>query len=139
MILRLIPALRSAIADLWISYFDAGTGPAIIEFYSGPMPTVLGETLAEFVQVKLGTLTCSDPAATQTAGVITFAAIAQDGAADASGTAAWAYIKDSTGAIVNAVDVTDNAGDGFIKVNTTTIVAGGPIAITSLAFTVGGA
>lgn len=137
MILRLAPALRSAIADLWISYFDAGTGPAVIEFYTGAIPTALGDALTD--QVKLGTLTCSDPAATQTAGVITFGAITQDSAADASGTAAWAYIKDSTGAIVNAVDVTDAAGDGFIKVNTTSIVAGGPIAITSLTFTVGGA
>lgn len=137
MILRLSPALRSDIADLWISYFGAGGGPAVIEFYTGAIPTALGDALTD--QVKLGTLTCSDPAATQTAGVITFGTITQDSAADASGTAAWAYIKDSTGAIVNAVDVTDNAGDGFIKVNTTTIVAGGPIAITSLTITVGGA
>lgn len=27
MILRLIPALRAAIAELWVSYFDAGAGP----------------------------------------------------------------------------------------------------------------
>jgi hypothetical protein len=135
--LRLIPALRSAIANLWISYFDAGTGPAIIEFYTGTIPTALGDTLT--TQVKLGTLTCSDPAATQSAGVITFGTITQDSGADASGTAAWAYIKDSTGAIVQAVDVSNAAGDGLIKVNTTTIVAGGPIQLTSLTFTVGGA
>ena len=137
MILRFAPALRGDIADLIISYLDAGAGPAIIEFYTGAIPAALGDTLTD--QVKLGTLTCSDPAATQTAGVITFGTITQDSAADASGTAAWAYIKDSTGAIVHAVDVTDNAGDGFIKVNTTTIVAGGPIAITSITLTVGGA
>jgi len=137
MILRLSPALRSAIADLWISYFDAGSGPAIIEFYTGSIPTNLGDALT--TQVKLGTLTCSDPAATQTAGVITFGTITQDSAADASGTAAWVYIKDSSGAIVNAGNVTDMAGDGFIKVNTTTVVAGGPILISSLTITVGGA
>lgn len=137
MILRLIPALRSAIADLWISFFDAGSGPAIIEFYTGSIPTNLGDALT--TQVKLGTLTCSDPSATQTAGVITFGTITQDSAADASGTAAWVYIKDSSGAIVNAGNVTDMAGDGFIKVNTTTVVAGGPILISSLTITVGGA
>ena len=137
MILRLIPALRSGIANLWLSYFDAGSGPATIEFYTGTIPTALGDTLT--TQVKLGTLTCSDPAATQTAGVITFNTITQDSAADANGTAAWAYIKDSTGAIVCAVDVTNAAGDGLIKLNTTTVVAGGPIAVTSLAFAVGGA
>lgn len=137
MILRLIPALRADIADLWISYFDAGSGPATIEFYTGTIPTALGDTLT--TQVKLGTLTCSDPSATQTAGVITFDTITQDSAADASGTAAWAYIKDSTGAIVNAVDVTDEEGNGVIKLNTTTVVEGGPIQISSLTFTVGGA
>lgn len=137
MILRLIPALRSAIADLWISFFDAGGGPAIIEFYTGSIPTNLGDALT--TQVKLGTLTCGDPAATQTAGVITFDTITQDSAADASGTAAWVYIKDSTGAIVNAGNVTDMEGDGFIKMNTTTIVEGGPILINLLTITVGGA
>lgn len=137
MILRLIPALRAAIADLWISSFDAGTGPAIIEFYTGAIPTNLGDALT--TQVKLGTLTCSDPSATQAAGVITFDTITQDSGADADGVAAWAYIKDSTGAVVMAVDVTDTAGNGLIKINTTTVKAGGPIAITSMTFTVGGA
>ena len=137
MILRLIPALRAAIAELWISYFNAGTGPATVEFYTGLIPTNLGDALT--TQVKLGTLTCSDPAATQTAGVITFGTITQDSGADADGTAAWAYIKDSTDAIVNAVDVSNAAGDGLIKLNTTTVVAGGPIAVTSLTFTVAGA
>ena len=137
MILRLIPALRSAIADLWISFFDAGSGPAIIEFYTGAIPTALGDALTD--QVKLGTLTCSDPVATQTAGVITFGTITQDNAADASGTAAWMYLKDSTGAIVALGDVTDMEGDGFAKANTTTIVAGGPILISALTINVGGA
>lgn len=137
MILRLIPALRSAIADLWISFFDAGGGPAIIEFYTAPIPENLGDALT--TQVKLGTLTCSDPAATQTAGVVTFDTITQDSGADAGGTAAWAYIKDGSGAIVNLVDVSNAAGDGLIKLNTTTVVAGGPILINSLEFTVAGA
>lgn len=137
MILRFVPALRSAIADQIIAAFDAGTGPAIAEFYTGAIPTNLGDALG--AQVKLGTLTCSYPVATQTAGVITFGTITQDNAADAGGQAAWMYLKDSTGAVVALGDVTDMAGDGFAKVNTTTVVAGGPIAITALTLTVGGA
>lgn len=137
MILRLSPALRSAIAAAWIAQLDAGAGPAIIEFYTGSIPANLSDALT--TQVKLGTLTCSDPTATEAAGVITFGAITQDSAADASGTAAWSYIKDGNGAVVMAVDVTDNAGTGFIKINTTTVVAGGPILINSLTITVGGA
>ena len=137
MLLRLITALRADIADLWISYFDAGSGPAVIEFYTGAVPTTLGGTLT--TQTKLGTLTCSDPSATQSAGVITFGTITQDDAADAGGVAAWAYVKDSTGAIVCAMDVSDEAGDGLIKLNTTTVVEGGPIRLTSLTLAISGA
>lgn len=36
-------------------------------------------------------------------------------------------------------DVTNNAGTGAVKMNTTTIVAGGPIRITSASCTIGGA
>ena len=137
MILRFVPALRSAIADQIIAAFDAGTGPAVAEFYTGTIPTNLGDALG--AQVKLGTLTCSDPVATQTLGEITFGTITQDNAADASGTAAWMYLKDSTGAIVALGDVTDMEGDGFAKANTTTIVAGGPSLISALTINVGGA
>ena len=137
MILRFVPSLRSGIADLIIATFDAGAGPVTAEFYTGDIPTNLSDAIT--TQVKLGTLTCSDPVATQTLGEITFGTITQDNAADASGTAAWMYLKDSTGAIVALGDVTDMAGDGFAKANTTTIVAGGPILINSLTINVGGA
>ena len=137
MILRFVPALRSAIADQIIAAFDAGAGPAIAEFYTGTIPTNLGDALG--AQVKLGTLTCSDPVATQTAGVITFGTITQDNAADASGDAGWVGLRNGAGTLVALGDVTDLAGNGFAKVNTTAIVAGGPILITSLTITVGGA
>lgn len=137
MILRFSTPLREAIAAQIIAFCDAGAGPAVVEFYTGAIPTNLGDALT--TQVKLGTLICSDPSASQSAGVVTFAAITQDSAADASGAAAWVLIKDSTGAVVAAGDVTDSAGAGFVKVNTTTVVAGGPILINSLTITVGGA
>lgn len=137
MILRFAPTLRETIAQAIITAIDAGTGSGVFEFYTGAIPTNLTDALT--TQVKLGTLTCSDPSATQTAGVVAFAAITQDSAADASGAAAWVYLKDSAGAIVAAGDVTDNGGTGFVKLNTTAIVAGGPIAMTSATITVGGA
>ena len=137
MILRFVPSLRSAIADLIIATFDAGAGPVTAEFYTGDIPTNLSDAIT--TQVKLGTLTCSDPVATQTLGEITFGTITQDNAADASGTAAGMYLKDSRGAIVALGDVTDMEGDGFAKANTTTIVAGGPILISALTINVGGA
>lgn len=137
MILRFSTALRNAIADQILAFLDAGTGPATIEFYTGAILTNLSDAIT--TQVKLGTLVCSDPVGSKDSGVITFNSVTQDSAADAGGTAAWVLIKDSTGAVVAAGDVTDNAGDGFVKLNTTTIVAGGPIAATSVTITVGGA
>ena len=137
MILRFVPSLRSAIADLIIATFDAGDGPVTAEFYTGDIPTNLSDAIT--TQVKLGTLTCSDPVATQTLGEITFGTITQDNAADASGDADWVGLRNGEGTLVALGDVTDLAGNGFAKVNTTAIVAGGPILINSLTITVGGA
>ena len=137
MILRFVPSLRSDIADLIIATFDAGAGPVTAEFYTGAIPTNLSDAIT--TQVKLGTLTCSDPVATQTLGEITFSTITQDNAADASGQAAWVGLRNGAGTLVALGDVTDLAGNGFAKVNTTAFVEGGPIAMTSLTITVGGA
>jgi hypothetical protein len=137
MYLKLIPAIRSAMALAFISTADAAEGPCTIEFYTGAYPALV--TTAIGAQVKLGTLTCSDPVATDVAGVITFGTITQDSAADASGTAAWARIRDGAGAAFMDVDVSSEAAaTGVIRLNTTTIVAGGPIALTGLTLTMGG-
>lgn len=133
--IRIIPAARHAMALALIAYFDAGTGPAVFEFYDGSPPGSVGGAVT--TQVKLGTLTCSAPSATDTDGTITFGAVTQDSAADASGTAAWVVIKDGDGDVVLDGDVTNLAGDGFCKINTTTIVAGGPIACSSVVLTIG--
>ena len=137
MILRFVPSLRSAIADLIIATFDAGAGPVTAEFYTGAILTNLSDAIT--TQVKLGTLTCSDPVATQTLGEITFGTITQDNAADASGDSTWVGLRNGEGTLVALGDVTDLAGNGFAKVNTTAIVEGGPILINSLTITVGGA
>ena len=136
-IMRLKVGLRNAIAQLIIDAFDAGSGPGTIEFYDGSMPA--GPATAVTSQVLLGVLTCSDPSASASGGVLTFASVTQDSAADASGTATWARVKDSTGSAVADFDVTNEAGTGAIKVNTTTIYAGGPIQMTSFTITMGGA
>lgn len=135
-VMKLVVGLRSAIAQLIVDAIDAGTDAGIIEFYDGAQPA--GPATAVTTQVLLGTLTCSDPAADVAAGVITFAAVTQDSAADASGTASWARVKDSSGAAVADFDVTNEAGTGAIKVNTVTIYAGGPIQMTSFTITIGG-
>lgn len=132
---KLRPTTASALADELIAAIDAGAGNATIAVYTGTPPT---SPAAAHGSTLLGTLTCSATPATQADGTITFNAITQDSAADASGTAAWARIYDGDGAGVVDLDVSNGAGDGAVKLNTTTIVAGGPIALNSLVIVVGG-
>jgi hypothetical protein len=127
--------VRNAMAQAIIDALNAGTGAAVLEFYTATMPSTPDVAITS--QVKLGSLVCSDPAATVTDGVITFAAITQDSSADATGDATWVRIFDSSGAAVTDMDVTDEAGSGAIKINTVHIVMGGPILMNSQTITVG--
>lgn len=136
-IIKIAVATRNKMAQQIIDDLDAGSGPSVLEFYTGAMPA--GADSAITSQVKLGSLVCSDPSATKADGVITFAEITQDNAADNAGTATWARHKDSNGVAVVDYDVTGVEGDGAIQLTITDIVAGGPIAMNSLTITIGGA
>lgn len=128
---------RNKMAQDIIDDLDAGAGPAKLKFYAGTMPANADTAITS--QTLLGTLTCSDPSATKAAGVITFSAITQDSAADAGGTASFAAFTDSADNVIMYLDVTNEAGTGAVKINTTTIVQGGPILMNSQTITVGGA
>lgn len=136
-VMKLLEADRTAIATKVRELFDDQVGACTLEFYDGSMPA--GPATAVGAQVKLGTLIASDPLGTEAAGALTFDPLTQDNAADASGTATWARLKDGSGAARADFDVTGLAGTGVIKLNTTTIVEGGPIAVTSFVITIGGA
>jgi len=135
-VIKLTTAVRNAMGDAILAALDAGSGPATLEVYTGTQPA--GPATAITDQVLLGTLTFSDPAGSTSGGVITFGAITQDTAADATGTAAWVRLRDSTGAAVMDGDATVSAGTGFFKLNTLSIVAGGPIQATSGTLTMPG-
>lgn len=136
MLVKLSISARSAMAEALIAQMDAAPEPAILEFYSAIQPD--GPDTAVTDQVLLGTLTCSANSATQDAGVITFAAFTQANAT-ASGTVAWARLRDGAGVAVEDFDVSNNQGAGAIKLNTVTIEQGGPIVIQSLTITMPGA
>nr|WP_295941175.1 hypothetical protein [uncultured Acidovorax sp.] len=118
-----------------IAKLDAGAGPAQFHFYDGTILPTPGTAIT--TQVRLGTLTCSDPSAADSDGTITFDSITQDSGADATGTASWVLITNGAGTPVAVGNVTNAAGDGFVKLNTTSVVAGGPIQITSAVIVVG--
>lgn len=122
-------AVRNAILTTIRDAIDAGSGPGIIDVYSGTKPA--GPDSAVTSQTKLGTLTFSDPCGSIANGELTFGAITQDSSADATGTATWARISTSAGTAVIDLDVGVIGGTASVQMNTTAIVATGPISITS--------
>ena len=133
---KLLEADRTALATALMGAWDAAAGACTIEFYDGAQPA--GPATAVGAQVLLGTLTASDPLGVAATGVLTFDPITQDNAADASGTAAWARLKDGAGTARADFSVSNGAGAGEIKLNTATIVMGGPILMTSFVLTMPG-
>lgn len=117
-----------------LNALNAGSTGATCKLYTGTKP-VSPET-AITTQTILGTLTCSKPAGTVASKALTFDTIFQDTSADNTGTATWARFADSTGTAVVDVDVSTIGGAGFLQMNTTSIVAGGPISISSCVITV---
>jgi len=118
-------AMLTAIRDA----IDAGATGGLINVYTGTQPATPETGLSG--NTLLGTLTFATVCGTISSGVLTMAAITEDSSADNSGTATWARITDSTGTVVMDVDVSSTVGSGAIKMNTTVIVATGPIRIAS--------
>ena len=133
-IIRFVNAVKNSALDTVKAAIDAGAGAGTIKIYTGTQPTTAADAIT--VQVLLGTLTFSDPCGTSASGTLTMSAITQDSAADATGTATWARIADSTGATVCDVDVTATGGGGTLQFNTTSFVISGPILISAFTITV---
>ena len=126
--------LKDAVLAPIVTAIDAGSGAGTIKIYSGTIPTDAATAITS--QVLLGTLTFSDPCGTIANNALTMDAITQDSSADATGTAAWARIADSAGVTVMDINVTTTGGSGALTLNTTNIVVGGPILITSFIISV---
>ena len=132
MAIGLSTTARNARLTALITAIDAGSGPGVLSIYSGTRPATGGTATT-----LLAELTLSDPCGTVSGGVLTFNAITQDSSANASGTASWARIADSDATFVLDLGV-GTAGSGMeIILNTTTIVAGGPVGMTSASLTEG--
>lgn len=128
---RFATAVKNSMLTPIRDAIDAGAGAGTVKIYTSPMATLPSDAIS--TQTLLGTLTFSDPSgATPSGGVFTASAITQDSSADATGTAVWARIADSTGTVVVDVDITATGLGGAMQMNTTSIVIGGPILITAL-------
>jgi hypothetical protein len=115
-------SLRTARMTAVRDAIDAGSGPGTLEIGTTAMGTVLA------------VLTFSDPCGTVSGDVLTFSAITQDSSADATGTAAEARIKDSTGSVVISGLSVGTSGTNIIM-SSTSITSGSPVPLTSATLT----
>lgn len=103
---------------------DGGPAAGTLEIGTTGMGTVLA------------TITLADPCGSVSGGVLTFTMPKSDTSADATGTAAAARIKDSTGTvIVSGLTVGTSASD--IILSTTSIATGDTVTIQNAAITHG--
>lgn len=115
-----------------LNAIDGGAGAGLLRIYDGTRPATGGAPTT-----LLAELTLSDPSGSVAAGVLTFSAVTTDSAANATGTATWARIVDSTGSFVLDCSVSTAGAD--INLNTTSIVVNAAVSITSAAITEGNA
>lgn len=129
-LLRVAETVRNAMLEALLAAIDTSTAPATLEIYSGAMPA-LPEDAPGGGNVLLATLVCSQPAGSVAGGALTFDSITEDASADATETAAWGRLKDGDGDAVFDANLGVTIGLFVITLNTTAIVTGGPVRITS--------
>lgn len=141
MALSLSTAARNAMCDALVDLVDGGSGAGVIRIYTGSKPASPGTSpsgtlLAEF--------TLSDPAfgsASTGAATLDITPEVTDSSANASGTAGWFRVLDSTEAAGTGLGVFDGTvtatgGGGDLTLNTVSVTSGGPVTITSGTVTV---
>ena len=108
-------------------------GSALLKIFSGSRPATGG---AETTQ--LAELVCNATfAAAASGGVLTLNAIADDTAADATGTASWFRIESSGATHVMDGDVSTSGAD--LNFDSVSFVADGTVSVTSFVITAGNA
>lgn len=118
-------ARRNALLDAYGARFNGGT----LKVYAGSVPASADAALG--AATLLGTLTFGNPAfAAAAAGSMSANAITQDAQADASATATFYRAFESDGTTVIEQGTVGTTG-ADLNLNTTTIVANGPIQVSS--------
>lgn len=123
-------AVRNSMLNAIRDAIDAGAA-GLLRIYDGSRPATGGAATT-----LLAELTLTDPCAGAAAsGVLTFSAITADSSANATGTATWARIVTSAGTFVLDCSVGTSGAD--INLNTTSIVTGAQVSVTSATITAG--
>jgi len=107
---------------------------ALLRIYDGTQPSTGGAATT-----LLAELTCASPLAPgAAAGVLTMSAITQDSSANATATATWFRLVKSDGT-THVLDGSAGTATTDLVLNTTSLVTGGPVAVTSWTITAGNA
>lgn len=131
MAIAYVTALRNTRMDAIDDACNAGSGAALIRIYDGTRPATGGTATT-----LLAELTASDPMfGASASGVLTASAITQDASANATGTATWFRVVDSSGTAVMDGNVGTSGSD--LNLTTTSITATQPVSITSFVLTEG--
>jgi hypothetical protein len=105
-------------------------GSALLRLYDGSRPATGGTATT-----LLAELVCNATFAPAASGaVLTLNAIAQDASANATGTATWGRLMKSDGT-THVMDFGVGTSGQDLNLNTTSIVSGGPVAVTSATIT----
>lgn len=133
MALGLATTLRNSRLNLIRDAIDAGAGAGLLRIYDGSRPATGGAATT-----LLAELTMSDPSApAASGGAATYNAINADASANATGTATWGRLVDSTGAFVADFSVGTSGAD--LNLNSTSINTGVQVSVTSMVLTEGNA
>lgn len=127
-------SLRSARSQAIANALDAAAMPGKFLLYDGPRSA---SGAAVTTQTLIGTCVLSTPCGTVTNGVLTFATIADDTVADATGTIAWARGVDGDDTFVLDMSCGITGGTEALLFNTLSTQAGGVIQILSGSITEG--
>ena len=126
-------AYNVTIRNAMLDAITAGAGgSALLRIYDGSRPATGGAATT-----LLAELVCNATfAAAASGGVLTLNAIAQDSAANATGTATWFRIVQSNGT-THLLDGNVGVSGSDLNLTTVSVVAGGPLSVTSFVVTEG--
>ncbi len=126
MSLSFATTLRSVRATAIRDALDAAATPGKFLLYDGTQPATGAAITTETL---IGTCVLSKPCGTVTDGVLSFAAIADDPVADATGTIGWARAVDGDDVFVMDMSCGVTGGTEVLLFNTLSAQAGGVIQI----------
>jgi len=128
-------ALDSSIRNAGVDAITTRAGnAALLRIYDGSRPATGGTATT-----LLAELTCGTPfAASASGGVLTLGSITADSSANATGTATWFRIVKSDGTTF-VMDGSIGTSGSDLNLNTTSIVSGANVSISSATFTAGNA